>query len=205
MLARQLRLRLVAVDGSDIPRNCSNIIVSIHAIATFQALNDYLRPRISGLLGGMGGSRLSGMLAALAASGIPTSSLARNGTGVGAGGSSSSQAPALAAGTSASVGTSASAPAAESSAAAGLGRRRSLRLSAKSAGSFSSSAHAATVVANPTDASAPDPPASETAVNEDEDVRDEFPEDDYEAEVRYYCINLTLLTRGRRFRCSRMM
>src|SRR5882672_7986670 len=118
MLARQLRLRLVAADGSEIPRNCSNIIVSIHAIATFQALNDYLRPRISGLLGGMGGSRLSGMLAALAASGIPASSLARNGTGTGAGESSGSQAPALAASTSVSVGAAFS-PAVESSAAMG--------------------------------------------------------------------------------------
>lgn len=46
MLARQLKLRLVA-DDSDVPRSCSNVIVSIHAIATFQAFNDYLRPRIS--------------------------------------------------------------------------------------------------------------------------------------------------------------
>ncbi|KAK4049890.1 Ubiquitin fusion degradation protein 4 [Microbotryomycetes sp. JL221] len=46
MLARQLKLRLVAEDGSDIPKSCSNIVVSIHAIATFQAFNDYLRPRI---------------------------------------------------------------------------------------------------------------------------------------------------------------
>lgn len=47
MLARQLKLRLVADEASDIPRSCSNIIVSIHAIATFQAFNDYLRPRIA--------------------------------------------------------------------------------------------------------------------------------------------------------------
>lgn len=46
MLARQLKLRLVAEDGSDVPRSCTNIVVSIHAIATFQAFNDYLRPRI---------------------------------------------------------------------------------------------------------------------------------------------------------------
>ncbi|KAJ7625532.1 hypothetical protein FB45DRAFT_921679 [Roridomyces roridus] len=62
------RLRLVAGDESDVPRNLHNIVVSIHAIATFQALHDYLRPRVAGLLGG--GSRLSGMLAALAASGF---------------------------------------------------------------------------------------------------------------------------------------
>ncbi|KAJ6620558.1 hypothetical protein B0H10DRAFT_2020828 [Mycena sp. CBHHK59/15] len=68
LLARQLRLRLVADDESDVPRNLHNIVVSIHAIATFQALHDYLRPRVAGLLGS--GSRLSGMLAALAASGF---------------------------------------------------------------------------------------------------------------------------------------
>ncbi|KAG6821487.1 hypothetical protein H0H93_010211 [Arthromyces matolae] len=63
LLARQLRLRLVAGDDSDIPRNLHNIVVSIHAIATFEALHDYLRPRVAGLLNG---SRLQGMLAALA-------------------------------------------------------------------------------------------------------------------------------------------
>ncbi|PPQ78382.1 hypothetical protein CVT25_011605 [Psilocybe cyanescens] len=68
LLARQLRLRLVAGDDSDIPKNLHNIVVSIHAIATFQALHDYLRPRVAGLLSG--GSRLSGMFAALAASGF---------------------------------------------------------------------------------------------------------------------------------------
>ncbi|KXN92383.1 Ubiquitin fusion degradation protein 4 [Leucoagaricus sp. SymC.cos] len=68
LLARQLRLRLVAAEDSDTPRSLQNIVVSIHAIATFQALHDYLRPRVSGLIGGS--SRLSGMLAALAASGF---------------------------------------------------------------------------------------------------------------------------------------
>lgn len=45
-LTRQIRLRLVAENGSDVPRSCTNIVVSIHAIATLQAFNDYLRPRI---------------------------------------------------------------------------------------------------------------------------------------------------------------
>ena len=75
LLARQLRLRLVAAEGSDIPKNFNNIVVSIHAIATFQALHDYLRPRVSGLM--FSGSRLSGMLAALAgvtSGGLPSSS-----------------------------------------------------------------------------------------------------------------------------------
>ncbi|TKA80270.1 hypothetical protein B0A55_03037 [Friedmanniomyces simplex] len=47
MLAKQLRLKLVADEDSGIPRHFRNIMVSIHAIATFKALDDYLRPRIS--------------------------------------------------------------------------------------------------------------------------------------------------------------
>ncbi|KAK2761596.1 Ubiquitin fusion degradation protein 4 [Arachnomyces sp. PD_36] len=47
MLGKQLRLKLLADDDSDIPRPYKNIMVSIHAIATFKALDDYLRPRIS--------------------------------------------------------------------------------------------------------------------------------------------------------------
>lgn len=77
MLGRQLRLRLVA-DDSDIPRSCTNIVVSIHAIATFESFNAYLRPRIlaaqaqaerlsSGLPSGSGGGTLSSLLAAFAA------------------------------------------------------------------------------------------------------------------------------------------
>ena len=47
MLAKQLRLKLTADDESGIPRPYRNIMVSIHAIATFRALDDYLRPRIA--------------------------------------------------------------------------------------------------------------------------------------------------------------
>ena len=46
-LAKQLRLRLVADEGADVPRPYRNVMVSIHAIATFKALDDYLRPRMS--------------------------------------------------------------------------------------------------------------------------------------------------------------
>jgi len=46
MLAKQIRLRLVADDEPDIPRPLRNIVVSIHAIATFQSLEEYLRPRM---------------------------------------------------------------------------------------------------------------------------------------------------------------
>ncbi|KAI1100613.1 HECT-domain-containing protein [Jackrogersella minutella] len=47
MLAKQIRLRLVADEDSDIPRSLRSINVHIHAIATFKALDDWLRPRIS--------------------------------------------------------------------------------------------------------------------------------------------------------------
>lgn len=47
MLAKQIRLRLIADEDSQIPRPYRNIMVSIHAIATFKALDDYLRPRIN--------------------------------------------------------------------------------------------------------------------------------------------------------------
>ena len=76
MLGRQLRLRLQAEDSTDIPRTCTNIVVTIHAVATFQSLNDYLRPKIAASAaaaaaagGGSSGmsSRLSGVLAAFAA------------------------------------------------------------------------------------------------------------------------------------------
>ncbi|KAL8763487.1 MAG: hypothetical protein Q9184_000699 [Pyrenodesmia sp. 2 TL-2023] len=47
MLSKQLRLRLVANDEAEMPRPYKNLMISIHAIATFKALDDYLRPRIS--------------------------------------------------------------------------------------------------------------------------------------------------------------
>ena len=74
MLAKQIRLKLVADDDSEIPRPYRNIMVSIHAIATFKALDDYLRPRISmSERPRVPRTRegLSGALAALAAAGMP--------------------------------------------------------------------------------------------------------------------------------------
>ncbi|KAL2839602.1 hypothetical protein BJY01DRAFT_250414 [Aspergillus pseudoustus] len=47
MLGKQLRLKLAADEASDIPRSYRNIMVSIHAIATFKSLDDFLHPRIS--------------------------------------------------------------------------------------------------------------------------------------------------------------
>ncbi|KAF2415851.1 hypothetical protein EJ08DRAFT_127706 [Tothia fuscella] len=47
MLAKQLKIKLSADSDGDIPAPFRNIMVSIHAIATFKALDDYLRPRIA--------------------------------------------------------------------------------------------------------------------------------------------------------------
>ncbi|KND88603.1 putative ubiquitin fusion degradation protein C12B10.01c [Tolypocladium ophioglossoides CBS 100239] len=80
MLGKQIRLRLVADDESNIPRPYRNIMVSIHAIATFKSLDDYLRPRIS-LAERPHGSRRDGLARAFAAitggaGGLPLSSAA---------------------------------------------------------------------------------------------------------------------------------
>ncbi|CAG8153318.1 unnamed protein product [Penicillium nalgiovense] len=47
MLSKQLRLKLVTDEESEVPRPYRNIMVSIHAIATFKALDDFLHPRIA--------------------------------------------------------------------------------------------------------------------------------------------------------------
>ncbi|KAK3333376.1 hypothetical protein B0T19DRAFT_124257 [Cercophora scortea] len=81
MLAKQIRLKLVADDESDIPRPYRNIMVSIHAITTFKSLDDYLRPRITMSERPRGSSSrrdaLSRTLAAIAGSGLPLSAAAR--------------------------------------------------------------------------------------------------------------------------------
>ncbi|KAL1836666.1 hypothetical protein VTJ49DRAFT_4806 [Mycothermus thermophilus] len=78
MLAKQLRLKLVADEDSDIPRHYRNIMVSIHAITTFKSLDDYLRPRISLSDRPRSSKRdaVSRALAAMAGSGLPMSSAA---------------------------------------------------------------------------------------------------------------------------------
>lgn len=66
MLGKQIRLRLIADDDSDIPKPYRNIMVSIHAIATFKSLDEYLRPRIN-LTDRPRGPRRDGLSRALAA------------------------------------------------------------------------------------------------------------------------------------------
>lgn len=192
LLARQLRLRLVA-DGADVPRNLSNIVVSIHAIATFQALHDYLRPRVSGMLVGSG-ARLSGMLAALAAA-------RPGGSGSGSALAGSSSAPALPPPAPEAGPSSSSTPGPSSSSAplpAKTARRRSSRLSAKSAPTDESEEPAeepasASAEAGPSAVPAPAEPAvstagetapSDTVVN-DEPEQDygDFTDDEVDAEV----------------------
>ncbi|KIY44943.1 hypothetical protein FISHEDRAFT_50340 [Fistulina hepatica ATCC 64428] len=127
LLARQLRLRLESEDSPDVPKSLNNIVVSIHAIATFQALHDYLRPRVAGIAGR--NSRISGMLAALAASGFRgTSRLADELANSGL--ASAPSAPA----------TSASAP---------ISRRRSQRLNVKRTESSSDAASTPAVASLP--------------------------------------------------------
>ncbi|KAF8889303.1 hypothetical protein BD779DRAFT_1611065 [Infundibulicybe gibba] len=168
LLARQLRLRLVAGDESDVPRNLHNIVVSIHAIATFQALHDYLRPRVAGLLNS--GSRLSGMFAALSAglSAASARSAARMAT------RESDMIP-----SESSVSTTGPV----------ITRRRSQRLSAKNAPAADTNAGATTPPEPPVPmASAsesfpppPEPTVSETVV--DTELQADFSDEELDAEV----------------------
>ena len=47
MLSKQLRIRLIGDENTETPRTFKHQMISIHAIATFKALDDYLRPRLS--------------------------------------------------------------------------------------------------------------------------------------------------------------
>ena len=191
LLARQLRLRLVADSDSDIPRNLQNIAVSIHAIATFQALHDYLRPRVAGLTSGS--SRLSGMFAALAASGYPTSAASR-----------AALEEALQAARSGVPSGSNSEGQTQPTSASGITRRRSQRLSAKNATASTGTATSTSVPVRDSpsnqaeagsSASGPPPSASAQDTEEpehdlgdddgvlDPDLHDDFSDDDIDAEV----------------------
>lgn len=79
MLAKQIRLKLVADEDSEIPRSYRSIMVSIHAISCFKSLDDYLRPRVS-LSDRVPRSNrreaVSRALAAMASSGLPLSAAA---------------------------------------------------------------------------------------------------------------------------------
>ncbi|KZP01845.1 hypothetical protein CALVIDRAFT_19026 [Calocera viscosa TUFC12733] len=91
MLARQIRLRLVAEEGTDVPRNWLNFVTQSHAILTFRALERYVHDKILKTI--PHGSRLSHVLAAFAAAtGLPPSSVRGDlGEGPSNGGASSSK------------------------------------------------------------------------------------------------------------------
>jgi hypothetical protein len=77
LISRTLRLKLAAEDPADVPKSCHSLMVSIHAITPFSALEDYLKPRIAGILSFR--PELSpGLLQALAGSGLPSSTLAQS-------------------------------------------------------------------------------------------------------------------------------
>ena len=155
LIGRTVRLKLVAEDTIDIPKACQSFVATIHAIAPFSALEDYLKPRIAGII--LRPDQLTpGLLQALIGSGVPSSALAQSilarlGGRPSANGGSSSNPPgslgsllSALSGIAASTGTSGSAPnpsggqAGDSSSASaplpstsensGLVRRRSMRL-----------------------------------------------------------------------------
>lgn len=78
MISKQLRLRVAAEDETETPRAYRNLMISIHAISTFQHLDDYLRPRITLSERPRGGRHREGVSHALAAfaaaAGLPNSS-----------------------------------------------------------------------------------------------------------------------------------
>jgi E3 ubiquitin-protein ligase TRIP12 len=193
LLARQLRLRLVAGDDSDIPRNLHNIVVSIHAIATFQALHDYLRPRVAGLLSN---TRLSGMLAALTPSSLATGTSSRN-------------VPEETPQTQSAKNSTAENNTSLAVSTGTAGRRRSLRLSAKQAGGTVNDEKmiASTGDAEPDDSTVPGASASELPMPDiagftpsieaapsdtvvDSELQADFTDDEVEAEVASFTFQL---------------
>lgn len=77
LISRTLRLKLVAEDQTEVPKSCQNLMVSIHAIAPFSALDEYLKPRIAGVLP-FRPELTPGLLQALAGTGLPSSALAQS-------------------------------------------------------------------------------------------------------------------------------
>ncbi|KAG8933673.1 Ubiquitin fusion degradation protein 4 [Tulasnella sp. 418] len=195
MLVKQLRLRLVADDPTSVPRNCTNITVSIHAIATFQALHDYLRPRVSGF-GGPGSSRMSGVLAAFAAAaGLPPDALSRAGFSFPSPSSTPSHStnptPAQQNGTSGEL-------------TADVGRRRSLRLSKKEAAS-SKTPTLPTSGAAPKDESDSHPPPDffDNVQDAEQYLRDELESEMYDEDanpgpITERTVNLSVAEDGQR-------
>ncbi|KAG6335267.1 hypothetical protein ID866_3823 [Astraeus odoratus] len=166
LLARQLRLRLVTDDDSDIPRSLQNMVVSIHAIATFQALNDYLRPRVAGILSS---GRLTNMLTALAASGFTSVATSRAPVEESQPSRVSESAPGAALASDVSPPTE-------------VRRRRSQRLSAKTGASVATEATIENGPSTPTPARSSSLRREESLLN-DSGFAAEFTDDEVDAEV----------------------
>lgn len=180
-LARSMRIRLQAEEGEDIPKQISSLSVTIQAIATVQALHDYLRPRVADPMYLSGNSALQNMFAAYAAS--------RGGAGGGsaarliaalAGGPQGLSGPAARALTAAS---NAAAPDTPTPADASKQRRRSARLSGRPADEGTAEATSSNLLST----SAPEPsvlasgalPHMPLGMEFDDDYSDE----EYDAEV----------------------
>lgn len=208
-LACSMRIRLLAEEGSDIPKPISSLSVTIQAIAPVQALHDYLRPRIADPSYLSGGSTLQSMFAAYAVS--------RNAAG-GGGSSTSRLLAALAAGAGGNPGAfgAPANPAAASSAGATTGsaaadeaatgeskkedkpqRRRSARLSGipptEGAEGESTEAATETAAAGTGSTSTVPPPPAALGTSPDAsllpqvpvgmDFDDDYSEEEYDAEV----------------------
>ncbi|KAI8807960.1 hypothetical protein BJ742DRAFT_710021 [Cladochytrium replicatum] len=46
-LGRQIKIKLVAEEPESVPRQYSTVLVSVHAVGTYRALEEYLKPRVS--------------------------------------------------------------------------------------------------------------------------------------------------------------
>ncbi|TPX44865.1 hypothetical protein SeLEV6574_g04240 [Synchytrium endobioticum] len=55
-LARQLRIKLIADDPATVPSQYRALLVSVHAVATFQSIEEFLKPKIAYLSPSEGGS-----------------------------------------------------------------------------------------------------------------------------------------------------
>ncbi|OCF37256.1 E3 ubiquitin-protein ligase TRIP12 [Kwoniella heveanensis BCC8398] len=166
-LSKTMRIKLMAEEGEDVPKQVNQLSVTIQAIAPMQALHDYLRPRVADANYGSG---LSRMFAAYAA-------------GMGGGGDSATSRllSALAAGRPGD-------PPRESSEAQTSDkpqRRRSARLSGQgvAAESASASAPAPRPSTPPATASRAPVPSILPSMPMDMDFDDDYTDDDYDAEV----------------------
>lgn len=74
---RTMRIRLVADEGEDIPKNVSQLVITIQAIASIKSVHDYLRPRIADGNFGSGFSQMFAAYAAGRSGGAPGSSTSR--------------------------------------------------------------------------------------------------------------------------------